>query len=108
MKVALRTLAYARSGDKGSNANIGLVARSEKFYLFLQQNLTAEKVQDYFQEKNPKKTIRFELPHLLAFNFLLLGALDGGVSYTLRSDSQGKGLAQELLNMQIDIPPEYI
>lgn len=30
----LKELAYARSGDKGSNANVGVIAYSKENYLF--------------------------------------------------------------------------
>ena len=41
--IALRNMAYARSGDKGTNANIGVIAFTEKGYRFLENFLTEEK-----------------------------------------------------------------
>ena len=47
---------------------------------------------------------RFDVPGLGAFNFLLEEALDGGGPTSLRTDPMGKGMAQQLLEIEIDIP----
>lgn len=106
MKGFLYDIAYGRSGDKGSSANIGIIAYNQLGYDYLYKNLTAEKVQQYFKELKPSVVIRYELPNLLAFNFVLNGALQGGGSRSLRLDSQGKALAQALLNMPFDFPDQ--
>ena len=102
MKVLLRDIAYARSGDKGSHVNIGLIANSEKDYQFLQKKVTVELLKNYFSSLKPSKIIRYEMPNLLAFNIVLKNVLDGGGSRCLRMDSQGKTLGQALLNLEID------
>ncbi|MCE5317659.1 MAG: hypothetical protein LLG04_09945 [Parachlamydia sp.] len=102
-QVPLKQLAYARSGDKGSNANIGVIAYSAEGYAFLEGYLTAERVADYFKSLNPENVERYELPNLLALNFVLKGVLEGGGSRSLRLDSQGKALGQALLEMTIEI-----
>lgn len=95
----LRDIAYARSGDKGSSANIGVIAYDAKGYEYLQTYLTADVVHDYFRTLGPIKTVRYELPNLLALNFVLEGVLGEGGSRSLRIDSQGKVLGQALLEM---------
>lgn len=100
-KRILRDIAYARSGDKGSNANIGVIAYDIKGYEYLVENLTAEIVHAYFKPLGVISTIRYELPNLLALNFVLMGILDGGGSRSLRVDSQGKTLGQALLEMEL-------
>lgn len=95
----LREIAYARSGDKGADANIGVIAFDEKGYEWLLENLTSERVQNYFSPLGGTKTTRYELPNLLALNFVLENILDGGGSRSLRSDAQGKALGQILLEM---------
>lgn len=97
----LREIAYARSGDKGSSANIGVIAYEEKDYAWLQEHLTAEIVHEYFRSLGTSKTIRYELPNLGALNFVLFDVLHGGGSRSLRSDAQGKALAQALLEIEI-------
>ncbi len=52
--------------------------------------------------------IRYELPNLLAFNFILPKILDGGGSVSMRIDAQGKALGQVLLEMQVDVPDDLI
>lgn len=97
----LKEIAYARSGDKGSSVNIGVIAKEEKDYPLLLSFLTEERVSDYFAKLNPGKVTRYELPNLHALNFILEEVLDGGASLNLRIDAQGKGLGQLLLEMEI-------
>lgn len=91
-------IAYGRSGDKGTGANVGIIARSMEDYPWLCQWLTAERVKEYFQGLDVSAVERYELPNLGGLNFLLKGALQRGI----RNDAQGKALAQALLAMTID------
>jgi hypothetical protein len=104
--VLLGEIAYARSGDKGSNANIGVIARDEASYVLLKESLTAEKVRAFFEKLDLHDVKRFDLPNLGAFNFVLEGALAGGGSRSLRCDAQGKALGQAILEMPIVIPED--
>lgn len=97
----LAELAHGRSGDKGNHANIGIACRNEEAYRYLEQRLTADRVAKHFRNLNPTRVRRFELPNLLAFNFMLYDVLDGGASRSLRIDSQGKTLALQLLEMEL-------
>lgn len=104
MKIQLRQIAHARSGDKGDTANIGLIALRPEDYPLLLREVTAERVKRHFSEICHGEVERFELPNLHALNFLLHGALDGGGLLSLRTDSQGKTLSSALLRMEIEIP----
>lgn len=104
----LKSIAYGRSGDKGSSCNIGIIAFTQNGYEFLKNELTAKKVHSYFSKFPVTKTNRFEIPNLLAFNFILEGILDGGGSRSLRIDSQGKALGQALLEIKLEIPDELV
>lgn len=99
----LKEFAYARSGDKGSNVNIGVIAYNRVSYLFLKTHLTEGKVGQYFASLGSRKIKRFDLPNLLAFNFVLYGALEGGGSVSLRTDAQGKALGQAILQMSLEV-----
>ena len=55
-----------------------------------------------------RAVVRYELPNLLAFNFMLHNALGGGGTLSLRVDPQGKTLAQGLLTMQLDVPEDVL
>jgi hypothetical protein len=94
---------HGRSGDKGNHANIGVACFNEVAYQDLTQLLTAELVEKFFEHLHPSRVVRYELPNLLAFNFVLYDVLDGGASRSLRIDSQGKTLALQLLELGIDV-----
>jgi hypothetical protein len=99
----LGDIAHARSGDKGSSANVGVVAYTPAGFMFLQQTLTEERVAEYFKPLGPTKVTRYELPNLEALNFLLEGVLAGGGSRSLRVDAQGKALGQAVLEMMLPL-----
>ena len=101
----LGDIAFARSGDKGGGANIGVAAFTAEGYAWLEEHLTAECVEDWFKPMGCGTVSRHALPNIRAFNFLLPGVLAGGGSRSLRIDAQGKALGQVLLEMPIDIDP---
>lgn len=105
-QVPLLQLAWARSGDKGDDANIGVIARKPAYLPFLRAALTEEAVAHWMQHVlDPKKgeVLRWELPGIHALNFLLRHSLGGGGVASLRADPQGKAFAQQLLAMPIAI-----
>ena len=104
--VRLREIASARSGDKGNHANIGVVARYAAGYEILLSRLTAVRVQDYFKELDVTRVERFELPRVMALNFLLYDCLGGGASRSLRIDTQGKLLGTSLLDIVLHTDPD--
>ncbi|MCS6817303.1 MAG: hypothetical protein N0A16_00685 [Blastocatellia bacterium] len=106
MKVPLYKLAYARSGDKGDMANIGLIAYKPEYYPLLVEHVTADRVKEHFRGICHGPVERFELPNLHALNFLLHGALGGGGTVSLRLDAQGKTLSTALLRMEIEVEEE--
>ncbi len=108
VRVALGRIAHGRSGDKGDDANIGLMARDPKWLPVLRGQLTAERVLQYFAHLVQGPVQRYELPGLGAFNFVLRRALGGGGSCSLRSDPLGKCYAQMLLDMEIDCPEDLV
>jgi hypothetical protein len=107
-KIRLGQIAHARSGDKGAAANIGVIAFTQTGYELIRQKLTAEAVEGFFQPMHPGKVVRYELPNLLALNFVLSEILDGGGSVSLRIDAQGKALGQAILEMEIDVPDDLL
>jgi hypothetical protein len=96
--VLLLDLARARSGDKGTSSNIGVIARRPENYEFLKDWLTADRVEEFFRAMKFEKVIRYELPNLGALNFVLKGIL----SSPLRTDAQGKALGQMLLELPLN------
>lgn len=102
--IYLNEIAHARSGDKGSHANVGVIAYSPAGFDYLRTVLTEPMVREFFTGLKPTRVERFELPGIHALNFLLHDVLDGGASQTLRTDSQGKILGLALLEMSIPRP----
>lgn len=107
-RIRLGMIAGARSGDKGSSANVGVLARSPDAYEFLKEYLSTERVGHYFASLGPRSVTRYELPNLHSLNFVLEDVLAGGGSRSLRTDSQGKALGQALLEMMIDVPAAWM
>ncbi len=106
--VTLEQLAYARSGDKGDNANIGVIARKSEFVGIIHHQLTAKAVAQYFAHTIKGDVTRFEIPGFNAFNFFMTKALGGGGTGSIQIDPQGKTLAQMLLSIPIKIPKELL
>lgn len=104
--VPLIKLAWARSGDKGNHANIGVIARQPKYLPYINAALTEDAVADYMQhvlDSDTGSVSRWSLPGMNAYNFLLKNALGGGGIASLRIDPQGKAFAQQLLDMPIPV-----
>jgi hypothetical protein len=106
MKVQLRKLAHARSGDKGDTANVGLIAFRDNLYPLLVREVTAARVKEHFRGICKGEVERFELPNLGALNFLLHESLGGGGTLSLMTDAQGKTFSTALLRMEIDVADE--
>lgn len=102
--IALGDIADARSGDKGGDANIGVLAHTADGYSFLVNALTSDRVLDFIKSYGVERVVRYELPNLAALNFVCHGVLAGGASLSLRTDTQGKILGQLLLEMPLEIP----
>ena len=100
----LGTIAGARSGDKGGNANVGLWARDEESYRWLSEQITVEEFRDLLREAQHLEVERFELPNLRAVNFVVHGILGEGVASSTRPDPQAKGLGEYLRSRVVDIP----
>jgi len=103
MKIQLVKIAHARSGDKGDNANVGLIALKPEYYDILKKNVTEESVKKHFGDMVKGKVVRYEMPNIGALNFLLHNALGGGGTKTLKHDAQGKTISTALLRMEIEI-----
>ncbi|HZO71063.1 MAG TPA: hypothetical protein VFB60_02610 [Ktedonobacteraceae bacterium] len=103
MRTQLVRLVHARSGDKGDKANIAIFAPDQATYELIKREVTTGRVKEHFKGIADGPVERFEVPNVLALNFVLHGALNGGASRSLRSDSLGKSLSSALLRMEIDV-----
>lgn len=94
----LADLAHTRSGDKGINANIAVIARAPDDYARLCHQITAVRVGKYLGIDDASRVTRYEVPNLSALNFVIRGIL----ANPLRTDVQGKALGQVLLEMPLE------
>ena len=106
MRLPLAAIAHARSGDKGDASNVGLIADSAELYEVIRREATAERVKAHFREVCRGPVERFEIPNLLALNFILHDSLGGGGTESLKTDAQGKTHAQGMLQLAIEVPDE--
>ncbi|MCZ6508118.1 MAG: hypothetical protein O7A04_08765 [Acidobacteria bacterium] len=108
MLVPLYRVAHARSGDKGDGSNVGLIADTPEIYALILEQVTAERVKEYFREICKGDVERFEVPNLNALNFILHDSLGGGGTESLKTEAQGKTHGQGLLTLEIEVPANLL
>lgn len=101
----LRDLAHARSGDKGDVSNISVIAYGPAAYDRVRRALTPERVKAHLRDIVRGEVRRYDLPDLMALNFVLNGALGGGVTRSLALDAHGKCLSGLLLELDLEETP---
>ena len=104
--VPLSMIAHGRSGDKGNHANVAVIAYTDAGFAWMKENLTEQLVGEFFKGLNHAGVERFVAENVRGLNFVLLDALGGGASRSLRTDTQGKTFAVILLQMMIEIDEE--
>jgi hypothetical protein len=97
----LYEIAHARAGDKGNISNIVVVANTSEDYVMLQEVLTASRVKAHFEDLVMGTVQRYELPNLLALNFVMHASLQGGVTKSTALDGHGKSLSSALLTLTL-------
>ena len=107
-RVPLGTIAGARSGDKGGDANIGVWFRTDDAYRWFAGWLTDERLDALLPEAAGLFRTITRLPHLRAVNIALDGILGAGVAASTRFDPQGKGLGEWLRSRHVDIPERLL
>jgi hypothetical protein len=88
--VKLGEIAYTTCGDKGDVANICAFPYDDADWELLRERLTVQVVKDKFASLVLGDVVRYEFPASKGVNFVMFGALDGGVSISLRTDPHGK------------------
>ena len=94
----------ARSGDKGGNANLGVFARSDEGWAWLDGFLTVDRLRALLPETADLAVERHRLPALRSLNFVIHGLLQEGVAASTRQDAQAKSLGEWLRARVVDIP----
>jgi len=102
--VPLGTVFGTRSGDKGGNANLGVFARSDEAWAWLDRELTMERLGDLLPETAELTIDRHRFPKIRSLNFVVHGLLDEGVAASTRQDHQAKALGEWLRARVVDLP----
>ncbi len=104
----LGQIAGTRSGDKGGHANLGVFARSDEGFAWLDDFLTVDELKRLLPETAPLLVERFRLPALRSLNFVIHDLLDEGVAASTRQDAQAKGLGEWLRSRYVELPTSLI
>lgn len=98
----LGDVAHLRTGDKGDISQISVIAYDPADYPLIERALTPERVLSHLPQIGARAVHRYELPALGALNFVVEGALSGGVTRSLALDAHGKSLGAQLLDLELD------
>jgi hypothetical protein len=109
--VPLGHVALARSGDKGTNVNIGIFPRDEKAWPWLRLFLTRKRMEILMGDDWDAQEMfveRVEFPNIHAVHFVIYGALRKGVSSSARLDALGKGFAEFISAVHVSVPKSFV
>ena len=113
--VPLGDIAYARSGDKGANANIGLFVRSDaaaedEAWDWFRRFMTRARMRQLMGRdwRDSMVIERVEFPRLRAVHFVIYGALGKGVTSSPRVDCLGKGFAEFVRSVHVPVPVKFL
>ncbi len=98
----LRDIAHSRTGDKGDRSTISVIAYDLKDFAAIERSITADRVRTYYGDIVKGEVERHVVPQLGALNFVLHGALGGGVTRSLALDAHGKCLGSAILGMTVE------
>jgi len=104
VRAPLGAVVGARSGDKGGNANLGVFARSDEAWAWLDAFLSVERLCELLPEVAPLQVDRHRLPAIRSLNFVVHGLLEEGVAAATRQDPQAKSLGEWLRARVVDLP----
>ena len=113
VSVPLFDVAWGRSGDKGNRFNVGVIARRPELLPWIRRSLSPEAVARHMAHvfdgpwdpnRDAVPVDRFDLPGIHALNFLFHQSLGGGGMGSMRVDPLAKGMAQQVLEMEVEVP----
>ena len=111
IQLPVHSIAHGRAGDKGDVSNVSLIAYNKFGWENIKINATEDIILSIFKHFGATSVKRYELPNLMALNFVIQNALGGGVNSSLRLDRHGKTLSSYLLhnlilNVSLDMIPD--
>jgi hypothetical protein len=98
----------ARSGDKGGNANLGVFARTDLAWAWLDAFLTTDVLRALLPETRTLTIDRHRLASLRSLNFVIHDLLQEGVAASTRQDGQAKSLGEWLRSRIVEVPAELL
>ena len=104
----LGRLVGTRSGDKGGDANLGVFARSDGAWAWIDEFLTVEELRRLLPETAALVIERYRLPLLRSLNFVIHGLLEEGVAASTRQDAQAKSLGEWLRSRVVPVPTSLL
>lgn len=104
IEVLLHAVAHSRAGDKGNRGSLSLMPYDPALYPLLAEQVTEERVLALFAHRGATRCVRYDLPLIHAFNFVIDDVLEGGVNGSLNLDGHGKSLSFRLLSLTVRIP----
>ena len=106
--LTLREVAHSRSGEKGNNSTISVIAYDMQDYALLCEQVTVEAVRKLYGPITKGSIKRYEAPQIGALNFVLDEVLEGGRSRTLAFEESGKALSSLMLLLPLNVPDGYV
>ncbi len=97
-----------RSGDKGGDANLGVYARNDEGWAWLDNTLTEELLGRLLPETAELTIERHRFPRIRSLNFVIRGLLEEGVAASTRQDPQAKALGEWLRARVVPIPSSVL
>ncbi len=99
----LKELAHSRTGDKGNIVNISVIVYDIQNYETVKEQVTVERVKEWFKDIVKGDVTRYEIECMGALNFVMTDALGGGVTRSLALDMHGKSLGAALLDLDLEV-----
>ena len=111
--VPLGEVAFARSGDKGGNANIGVWIPAghpdrDAAFAWLAAELTPDRVRELLPEAAQLEVEVHPLPRIAAVNVIVHRLLGAGVASSTRLDPQAKAVGEWLRARVVTVPTTLI
>lgn len=106
--ITLREVAHSRSGEKGNNSTVSVIAYEMEDYALLLEQVTVEAVRKVYGPITKGSIRRYEAPRIGALNFVLDEVLEGGRSRTLAFEESGKALSSLMLSLTMEVPDDYV
>ncbi len=108
VEVPLGSFVGTRSGDKGGDANLGVFARTDAGWAWLDAELTVERLRNCSRRPHRSTVERYRFPNLRSLNFVVHGLLQEGVAASTRQDAQAKALGEWLRARIVTVPQSVL